>query len=103
MTMRLIKGQRLRLFLKQGGRCFYCDRQMIMAERAPKRWRGLMCTRDHVIARSVTKPPGVRNRIVGACQKCNVEKDTRSAYEFMTHVRFRGVVPPRRLVQHTVG
>src|SRR3990167_2323251 len=82
MAAPLIQGSRLRLFLQQNGRCFYCKRQMIMALKPPKAWHPMMITRDHVVARS-KGGKGLPNNIVGACHRCNCAKGNMPVSRFV--------------------
>jgi hypothetical protein len=67
-----------RLWYRQKGRCFYCDR--MMHTRRPSMGKaadGLLCTVDH-IARDVA-----HNLTVGACLDCNGERGSLPAHEYI--------------------
>lgn len=67
--------RRRRKFLKQGGACWWCSRQMTLARNSdgtiPKRF----ATFEHIVRR-VDGGVGLPNNIVLACRKCNNERDT---------------------------
>lgn len=86
--------QRLVLWLRQGGRCFYCDDPMIIVPRYPKGAPAnpRSMTIDHVCPRqqdrSRTGPQ------VAACFECNTRRGAMPAHEFLLLVAFRqGLLP----------
>ena len=56
---------RLRLLLRQSGRCFYCQATLQFK----------FATKDHLIPKSHEK--GLRKNVVMSCRRCNEEKGNR--------------------------
>jgi len=83
------KRRRLRAaFEREGGRCFYCDRPVILMESGATRppsgiVDGLrIATIDHIVPRAHGGLTKLEN-IVCACYHCNHQKHDRSAYAFL--------------------
>jgi hypothetical protein len=81
------------LYLRQGRRCFYCDRVMLLDR--PRLGRSPhpdICTVDH-INRAVST-----NLVVAACYQCNTERGHLPAHEYITvHAERLGLVWGRAL------
>jgi len=71
--------RRIRLFLKQDGKCFYCGEDMNphWDGHDPKSW-----TIDHVIPRD-RNPPCVGENYVASCKGCNETKGRLTAEEYL--------------------
>ena len=77
-------------FARQGGLCYYCKRQMVLAPKKRPDLRnetfgGLRCTVDHQIPLSRGGTNHIDNQ-VGACDSCNKRKDFRTADEFLLRI-----------------
>lgn len=91
--------QRAILF-NQDSRCHYCRREMIWVTRLDKRYlngkelafKGLACTRDHVIPVGEGGGNHIGN-LVGACYQCNAGRGTIGYELFKRYVRRFG--PPK--------
>lgn len=62
-----LKRLRERLFVAQGGRCFYCERRCVLG--GPNKWRAT-ATLDHIIPKSKGGTNEQSNFVV-ACRACN--------------------------------
>lgn len=71
MASRLQKLKR-NAFLEQKGRCWYCDRQMLLCPETSS----LQCTAEHLVARSQGGKDTPDN-IVAACRYCNQTRHRR--------------------------
>lgn len=67
------------MFVKQGGRCFYCHEQMIIVHRRnvqmsrqPRDPRE--CTIEHLVDRTHPQRGLIPGRLVAACHQCNQER-----------------------------
>lgn len=74
-----LKKIRLSKFREQGGRCYYCDRQMweVQVGSGGGQRSYLICTAEHLIARQDGGPDAGEN-IVAACKWCNTRRHMRS-------------------------
>ena len=86
--MRIVSLRKL-AFVKQAGRCYYCDIPMTpSANGAPRpHWRS--CTAEHLVARQDGGEDSAEN-VVAACHYCNRRRHARphplSAAEYLRHV-----------------
>ena len=71
----LSRELRQAIYLRDGGRCFYCLRAL------PRRLQTL----DHVVPRAVHGRNGYRN-LVSCCVECNSEKGERLGEDFLRHL-----------------
>ena len=67
------------IYLRDGGRCFYCLRAL------PRRLQTL----DHVVPRAIHGRNGYRN-LVACCVECNSEKGERRGEDFLRHLFRQG-------------
>lgn len=89
MSSRLQRS-RNRAFIKQHGRCFYCDLPMWAAP--PKDLMRLKCTAEHLVARCDGGRDGSGN-VVAACLHCNrtrhLKRHPPPAHEYRVEVQRR--------------
>jgi hypothetical protein len=73
-------SKRKRLFKEQGGRCYYCGRQMLVPD--GERRTGVapddLCTIEHLTPRR-SRVSGERHMIAAACYLCNQNKGSSGA------------------------
>lgn len=68
------RDRKLRIFFRDGGKCFYCDMKLNINNR--------ITTLDHIIPRSKGGTWADEN-IVLACRPCNEKRATMDALEFL--------------------
>jgi 5-methylcytosine-specific restriction endonuclease McrA len=92
---------RARAFLRQHGRCIYCDKPMWLSEPAQfaadhklsaRQARRFQCTAEHLCARK-NGGGNMASNIAAACRFCNLHRHSRKAEltpdQFQVHVRAR--------------
>ena len=72
------------LWLRQGGRCFYCDHPMIQIK-GPGPHPPHAMTVDHIVTR--TSKRGRAGPKVAACRRCNGRRGNKPAHEFIEYFR----------------
>lgn len=83
---------RERLFMKQGGFCFYCLEPMDMA--TPIQTHPRRGTLDHIVPRS-RGGTNVLSNLVLACYNCNRSKADQDEASFRKRQRLKATRPPR--------
>jgi len=91
---RRLKPHRQQAFLRQDGRCYYCERRMWLGDKH-RAARQLQCTAEHLIARQDGGRDSADN-IAAACRFCNAARHRRRRQ--LTAAQFRDLVQ-RRLRQ----
>lgn len=81
----IVKRTRARLYEEQHGRCYYCQRKMLLVVcgRADGRTHPLQVTLDHIIPRGMGGTRAPTLNAVAACSQCNSERGDRDAREFI--------------------
>lgn len=95
-----IGRRRAWMFYQQGGRCFYCKSEMILA--MPPSCRpvsGLLCTIEHVKPKAKGGATEWWNT-VAACYSCNNDKKLMTGREWVESRRFSDFFRERRAGEH---
>lgn len=79
-----------KLYLKQKGKCFYCDRTMTRFGDNTK--TDFCCEHLTPLSRGGKDHP---DNIVGACNSCNTKKRNRTMEEFVEHMKAKGTLTAR--------
>ena len=78
------RNTRIRLWLEQGGKCYYCAcKTKLMMLKQYRKPPPHMATLDHIIPLSAGGARGPSINCVVACDKCNGERGTRDARLFL--------------------
>lgn len=98
MVNKLTQSERTRrLYMRHGGRCFYCHQQLSLNHGLPN-----SVTRDHRIARA-RGGALVDNNVVACCQDCNVRKGSLSEAEFRDMLQLAPAQPRRKTPAATLA
>jgi hypothetical protein len=88
VTLWIIKASRRHAFTVQGGKCFWCDRDMISFNKIKDQSHAALCTAEHLIPRS----QGGRDtgwNIVAACNDCNSARKDNLVHAWFGRFRLR--------------
>jgi hypothetical protein len=85
-----VERQYNRVFERQGGLCFYCERPMInlktLTQSSRRMYRDNAATWDHVVPRKLGGTNGLSNRVL-ACGLCNKRKGSKHLDDFLSSVQ----------------
>lgn len=88
MTLRIIKKSRLHAHIVQGGKCFWCDRDMILFKKIKNQNHASLCTADHLLPRGKGGRDAGHN-IVAACFDCNSARKDNLVSAWFARLRLR--------------